>query len=236
VHHFNSVEYSGSGWRFVEAQHKNSTMKLVDSEADQATLERLLDETKPPVPSDCAHLHYLLFTPFRYEARKPTRFRRMGQSQGVFYCAESIETAAAEMAFYRLLFFLESPETQLPIEPFEMTAFSVHIFTADAWDISTAENQVYFDRVDYEACHHVADNALATGIDLIRYKSVRHNGGINLAVLNCRAFAETRPSHNEGWKFRLHSDRVTVVKSFGSETFEFLRTEFAADPRISAAK
>ena len=36
-----------------------------------------------------------------------SRFRRAGRTAGVFYAAESPETAVAEMAFYRLLFFAE---------------------------------------------------------------------------------------------------------------------------------
>ena len=56
---------SGRAWRVVESQHLFSTRKLVDSDAEQALLEELIEEVKPPtgVP---AGLHYLLFTPFRY--------------------------------------------------------------------------------------------------------------------------------------------------------------------------
>jgi hypothetical protein len=37
-------------------------MALVDSIEEQHALERLLDDTKPPVPAEAAHLHWLLFT------------------------------------------------------------------------------------------------------------------------------------------------------------------------------
>ena len=59
---------AGRCWRVVEAQHVVSTLKLVDTLAEQALLEDLLEETKPPVPPECRHLHYLLATPFRYGA------------------------------------------------------------------------------------------------------------------------------------------------------------------------
>ena len=39
--------------------------RLLDEFDEQALLEELLDESKPPVPSECRHLHYLLSTPFR---------------------------------------------------------------------------------------------------------------------------------------------------------------------------
>ena len=57
---------SGTCWRVVEAQHKVSTLKLVDTLAEQALLEGLIELSKPPVPPECRHLHYLLTTPFRY--------------------------------------------------------------------------------------------------------------------------------------------------------------------------
>jgi hypothetical protein len=53
---------AGRCWRVVEAQHIVSTLRVVDTIAEQAQLERLLEETKPPVPRDCTHLHYLLST------------------------------------------------------------------------------------------------------------------------------------------------------------------------------
>src|SRR5471032_1069901 len=107
---------SGTCWRLVEAQHRVSTLKLVDTVEEQALLEGLIQETKPALPPECAHLHYLLSTPFRYGAVRPagSRFRRAGLSEGVFYAAEEPHTAVAEIVFWRLLFFAESPGTPWP--------------------------------------------------------------------------------------------------------------------------
>src|SRR5436190_6610717 len=49
-------------WRAVESQHQVATRKLVDSDAEQAILEDVLERYKPPLP-DGSRLHYLLFTP-----------------------------------------------------------------------------------------------------------------------------------------------------------------------------
>jgi hypothetical protein len=70
----------------VEAQHRISTLKLVDTVEEQQALEQLIEETKPPLPPECAGLHYLLSTPFRYGAVYPvgSRFRRAGLTEGVF--------------------------------------------------------------------------------------------------------------------------------------------------------
>ena len=86
-------------------------MKIVDTLAEQGLLETLLERSKPPVPPECRHLHYLLATPFRYGAPYPTgsRFRRAGHTPGVFYASTSASTAIGELVFHRLLFFAESP-------------------------------------------------------------------------------------------------------------------------------
>src|SRR5215468_9555443 len=90
---------SGTCWRLVEAQHKISTLKLVDTVEEQQLLEQLVESTKPSLPPECAGLHYLLSTPFRYGAVYPSgsRFRRAGLTEGVFYAAEEPRIAVAEI-------------------------------------------------------------------------------------------------------------------------------------------
>ena len=79
-------DLSGRCWRLVEAQHHVSTAKLTDTPQEQRRLEELLEESKPPVPPECRHLSYLLFTPFRYGAPYPrgSRFRRAGLPPAFF--------------------------------------------------------------------------------------------------------------------------------------------------------
>ena len=55
-------------WRAVEAQHIASTLRLVANVEEQHLLERLLDQSKPPLPPETGGLHYLLSTPFRYSS------------------------------------------------------------------------------------------------------------------------------------------------------------------------
>src|SRR5690606_28809740 len=73
-------------WRVVEVQHRASTMRLVDTLAEQRLLEDLLEQGKPPLPAEAEPLHYLLATPFRYPAPPPdgSRFRGVGDP-GVWY-------------------------------------------------------------------------------------------------------------------------------------------------------
>src|SRR5205823_11035591 len=57
--------YSHELWRVVEAQHTASTMRLTDSLEEQASLDLVLEESKPALPPAARRLHYLLATPFR---------------------------------------------------------------------------------------------------------------------------------------------------------------------------
>ena len=80
-------------------------MVLVDTLAEQHLLEDLLERAKPPLPDETAGLHYLLATPFRYPPTdRGSRFRRPSDP-GVFYGADAVRTACAELGYWRWRFF-----------------------------------------------------------------------------------------------------------------------------------
>jgi hypothetical protein len=231
----------GTCWRLVEAQHYYSTLKLVDSVAEQDVLERLVDDTKPPIPPECRGLDYLLATPFRYSAPYPTgsRFRRAGMTQGVFYAAEESSTAVAEMAFHRLLFYAESPATPWPQNPAQYTAFSVQYATKKAIDLARPRFQVdralWMHVTDYQHCQALADAARAARVEIIRYASVRDpGGGMNLALLTCRAFAKREPgSRRQTWRIQFNDAGAHAICEAPKTSMTFDRKCFAADPRIA---
>jgi RES domain len=233
--------YQGRCWRLVEAQHRVSTLKLVDTLEEQALLEDLVDKTKPPVPPECQHLDYLFSTPFRYGALYPhgSRFRRAGRTFGVYYAAEEPRTAVAEMAFYRLLFFAESPGTPWPSDPGEYTAFAAAVATERAIDLTIAPLVGHRARwshlTDYAATQDLADAARAASVEIIRYESVRDpHAGANLALLTCLAFAEARPVERQTWRIRLSASGIQAICEFPDIRIGFDRAAFAADPRIAA--
>ena len=229
----------GDCWRFVEAQHRVSTLKLVDDLAEQALLEDLIEAEKPPVPEDCRHLHYLLATPFRYGAPYPfgSRFRRAGFTEGVYYASERIETAAAELAFHRLLFFAESPDTPWPANPGEYTAFAAGYATARGLDLVRppldGDKAQWCRFSDYEACQSLAETARAADIAVLRYTSVRDPGaGANFALLTCSAFAGTTPKEPQTWRIYLQASGIQALCDFPRQALAFDRETFAPDPRI----
>ena len=217
-----------------------STLKLVDRLDEQVLLEELIEASKPAVPPDCRHLDYLLATPFRYGSEYPngSRFRRAGKTLGVYYAAEHPETAIAEMAFYRLLFFAESPETPWPSDAAEYTAYSALIATSTLIDLTApplaTDRAQWTDLVDFGACQALADTARDANAEVIRYESVRDPAGrSNLAILTCKAFAEPRPIERHTWRLRLSASGVQALCEFPLLGVEFSRDTFVADPRLA---
>jgi hypothetical protein len=227
----------------VEAQHLVSTLKVVDALAEQTVLEEELERTKPLVPSECRSLHYLLATPFRYDSVYPrgSRFRRAGRTAGVFYASETPRTAAAEMAFHRLLFFLESPATGFAPNASEFTMFAVAYGSNLALDLTipplSHHRRVWVHPTEYSRCQELTDAARQSAIELIRYESVRDpEGGTNIALLSCRAFSAKIPQSRQTWRLYLGSKGVQALCESPRMRLEFPRAVFASDPRITAAR
>jgi len=230
----------GRGWRFVEAQHRVSTLKLVDTLEEQRVLESLIEMTKPAVPEDCRHLDYLLATPFRYDAmlRTGSRFRRPGHAGGVFYASEEYETAVAEIVFYRLLFFAESPGTPWPKEAVEYTGFSVALAVDGAVDLMVppfAEYRaIWIHPTAYGPCQEFADAARRARVTLIRYESVRDpHHRANLAVLACGAFSEPHPIERHTWRIRIGPTGAQALCEFPRREVEFPPGTLT-DPRLAS--
>jgi hypothetical protein len=228
-------------WRVVEAQHQVSTLKLVDTIEEQAILETLIERTKPEIPHECQHFDYLLVTPFRYGTPYPrgSRFRRPGKTLGVFYASESPETAIAEMAFYRLLFFAEAPDASWPINVGEYTAFAASYGTRRALDLTRPpldrDRLHWTNPIDYSACQNLADAARAAEIQILRYSSIRDpRHGVNLALLVCTVFTSPAPTGRQTWRIRLGSSGVQAICEFPRTHLEFGRADFNSDARIAA--
>lgn len=235
-----AVPLRGRCWRVVETQSQVSIMKLTDTVDEQIALENLIEETKARVPDECRHLGTLLLAPFRYVPYPfDSRFRRSGSPDGVFYASETNETAVAEAAFYRLLFYAESPGTPWPANPGEYTAFAADIATAKAIDLTrpplVGDRALWTHRTDYTACLDLADAARAAALEAIRYESVRDpHARANIAVLTCRAFAANDVVDRQTWRLYFSPSGVRAACDAPALTLAFARDTFAADPRMAS--
>ena len=225
---------SGLLWRGVEAQHRVATMRLVDSLAEQAEIERILEASKPPLPrvdpvaKRGSHLraeaqpHYLLSTPFRYRSPHPSRFRA-GGDPGLWYGAKERDTACTEVAYWRWRFLRDSAGLREGELVTEHTLFQAQVrgaaidLTRTPWSASA---EAWTHPSDYSACHALAKAARGQGVQWIRYASARRVGGHCAAVLAPGCLSLPLPLHLQTWVCKvtaaqalmLHDDdRLTVA-------------------------
>lgn len=236
-------QIEGAFWRVVEAQHRNSTLGLVDeaSLADQAILEAEIETVKPVIPAAARGLHYLLFTPYRFRPGYPgSRFRRhdqgSGAADGVFYAAEAIATAMAETAFYRFLFFSLTAMRGRPSST-PHTAFQAEV-DARAIDLTLPpldrDRPAWTHPTAYGPCQDLADGARRIGLEAILYESVRDpEHRRNIAVLRPEALARGRQIvAQQTWWIHMTAEVVACVCEFPPQGLSFRRTNFD-DPRLA---
>jgi hypothetical protein len=224
--------YTATVWRLVEAQHRISTNRLAASAEDQALLEQLVEEVKPPLPPAARGLHYLLATPFRYGHARESRFRRAHERPGIFYASERVATAVAETAFWRLHFLSRSPGFVPPTSVVEHSAFSIAVDAGRAIDLTAARfashAAIWSDPGDYAPCQAFATQARAIDAQAIRYRSARDPGkGMNIALFDPSAFAARAPKVGQSWHFRFEGGRLTALAALpSSERHSFTFEQF----------
>lgn len=215
--------WQGAVWRIVEAQHTASTMKIVDNDDEQDLLETLLEGSKPAQPATALALDYLLATPFRYNPlRGGSRFRTV-TDPGVFYGAESIRTASAELGFWRWKFLKDAVDLE-KLEPVAHTAFCADVST-QVVDLRqppfSADAAAWLHPTDYTATHALARAAREAHVGGIQYQSVRDpHPAWCVALLTPQAFATPKPRPlMQTWWLAVHQDAVTWRRDNESMTF-----------------
>jgi hypothetical protein len=216
-------------WRVVEAQHRIATRKLVGSDAEQAVLEALLEAHKPPI-REGGDLHYLLFTPFRYPPlRRGSRFGSRWEP-GIWYGSESIGSALAEVAYYRLL-FLEGSNADLGLLQTDLTAFRVPIDTDAGVDLAgpgfDSCHATIASPTSYAETQPLGATMREVGVRAFRYPSARDPaGGANIGLFTPGPFVRGRPDLVETWRSAATKTQVEFRKH---DYFEAVFTRFDRD-------
>lgn len=215
----------------VEAQHLVSTSRLVDTRAEQELLEDILEVHKPPVPKEAADLHYLLFSPFRYETRPPSgsRFRAINDP-GVFYAAETVRTAAAEVGYWRWRFLQDTAGLER-LQPCSFTAFRVPIKTSciDLRELPYSNDALKWEHTtDYSATQALGRAVREADIGAILYQSVRDpEKHFCVAVLTPLAFAAKKPdSVTQTWMLTISTEEAIWMRQ-DDEPFSFPTSQWA---------
>lgn len=226
-------------WRVVESQHQIATRRLVATDAEQALLEELIDEVKPPDTTG-ARLHYLLYTPFRYPPL--TYGSRFGgrHERALWYGSETLPTAFAEVAYYRLL-FLEGTAAELGTVVTALTAFRALLRTDRGVDLTAGPFAAYRAELaapdSYAATQRLGTDMRAAGVHAFRYVSARDAaGGVNVAAYDVVVFGRRRPHSLQTWHCTATRQRVELMRRdyFGRASCAFDRAQFEVGGRLPA--
>lgn len=243
--------WRGGAWRVVEAQHLVGTRALVDDAEEQSLLESLIDDAKPPRPVGAAveRLHYLLYTPFRYPPlRHGSRFGTRAE-RGIWYGSETLPTAFAEVAYYRLV-FLDGTAADLTPLVAELTAFRVALQSERAVDLTADPFGAWETLISapdrYDAAQELGRDMRAAGVALFRYRSARDRnpdedarttgGGVNIGVFEAAAIQSRRPTGLQAWLCVASREGVELSRKgyFDRGRFDFPRSGFLVDGRLPA--
>jgi hypothetical protein len=227
-------------YRSVEAQHQVSTRKLVDSDAEQALLEDLIEGAKPPDRTSGARLHYLLWTPFRYPPlRHGSRFGARHEP-GIWYGADLLRTLFSEVAYYRLVFLAGTHALLEPLTT-SLTTFTVRVHTTRGIDLTQPPFSAHREELSapdrYDATQRLGTDMRAAGVEACRYHSARDSeGGTNVAVLSPAAFAQRRPRDLRTWHCTATRQRVEVVSRdyFARAVHVYEAKQFLVDGALPA--
>jgi hypothetical protein len=219
-----------------------STRRLCDTLEEQELLEEIIDEVKPPGPTDAgfAGLHFLLFTPFRYPPLPHgSRFGAV-TDRGIWYGALLVETCLAEKAYYQIL-FAAGTAAALPNLTSIWSAFQAEIRAPRALDL-TAAPFARFEReisspTSYAASHALGASLRAAGVAACQFVSARCPRRGTAVALFEPAFGSRRPVGTaQTWRSTLTGQgcEVSPVNAADPTVLVFPRAHFEADGRLPA--
>jgi hypothetical protein len=232
-----------TAWRVVEAQHKVSTRRLVDTLDEQQLLEQIVDEVKPPIPAGpgFAGLHYLLSTPFRHPPlRHGSRFGSSAE-RSLWYGAAAVETSLAEKAYYQLL-FVEGTKAELKNLSCDWSAFTAHIATDRAIDLTRPEFAAFHARISspssYGDSQKLGRDMRAGGVTAFTFTSARcPRCPLEGKVVGLfePVFASANPGELQTWRCIVTADACEVVTLNGARSpLVFMRSAFEIDGALPA--
>ena len=221
----------GLAYRLVESQEQVATRSMVDTLDEQALLEVMLDEVKPPYPPSAEGYHYLLCTPFRYPPL-PYGSRFGGRDQpSLFYAAKSVTTSLAETAYYRGVYLYSMSEPPSHPTRTEHSLFTVGYETASGIQLQNPPFNQYQDILthidDYHETQGLGKNMREAGVEGFEYVSARDpNHGICIALFDPAPFIGKTPLSQEIYFCDLSSSDVVFKEKSGNDIFRYSMSRF----------
>lgn len=208
-----AAELAMDAWRGVAAQQVVATLRLVDTLQEQLLLEQMLEASQPAAAAPDKPA--LLTQPFRVRSPTASRFRSAG-APGVWYGAQTLRAAAAEVAYWRWRFLTASEGLR------EQALFTEHTFfrarvAGPALDLLSppwlALREHWTRDRDYTPTQALASAARARGLQWLRYESVRDPGTPCAAVLQVDALQALDAASLQTWHCKTTHQHVMLVHS-----------------------
>lgn len=225
--------------RVVESQHKIATRKLVDTGAEQQMLEEMIDRAKPPMPIGMTRMHYLLSTPFRHPPlRWGSRFGTRTE-RGIWYGALTLDTAFAEVAYYRYVFIAGSAAKLTPLSV-ELSAFRAAISTRKGIDLARApfasQAKEIFSKTTYQVSQPLGAEMRRAGAEAFLFTSARcEKNGTNIGLFE-PCFAKSSPFELKTYLCTTTDDYVEVSRKDVTITkpdrYAFPHTQFLVGGKL----
>ena len=214
-------------WRVVEDQHILSSRDLVDSIEEHDLLEELIEESKPLIEKG---KNYLIFTPFRYPPLKYGSRFGSAFEPALWYGSLELETAFAEVAYYRLKFF-EDTHADLGSVEISMTAFTTSIVSNRGVDLTDKPFNQYTQYISsktiYDSSQLLGTHMREDHIEVFIYSSARtHAMTKNIAAFTQSVFQCKKNQYvnkEQKWKCfaNRHSIEFTRIELKGNKRFSF---------------
>lgn len=229
---------SGTLYRLVESQEQIATLNYVDTLDEQAILEELLEQSKPPYPESAHGYHYLLQTPFRYPPlRWGSRFGRTHEP-GILYGGLSVNTTLAESAYYRLVFWhsMATPPVKASMESTH-TLLSVHYRTLQGIRLHDAPfsdyNPILSHASDYSATQELGSAMRDAEVEAFEYASARDAEKSHcVGLFTPRALAQKKPASMQPWLCETRADQVLFKAISQNTVHRFPGEQFMVDGRL----
>lgn len=228
----------GTLYRLVESQEQIATLGYVDTLEEQALLEQMLEQVKPPYRQLSDDVHYLLKTPFRYP---PLPWgSRFGQRHepSIFYGGRAISTTLAESAYYRLVFWhsMEPHPEKRSIDSAH-TLFSVGYRSKVGIRLQNPPFSAYAAVLthpsNYVQTQQLGSAMREAGIQAFEYVSARDlNKGQCVGLFTPEALSQKTPATMSQWLCET-SARGVIFKPLSQNTvYQFRREQFLVDGEL----
>lgn len=228
------INYTARVWRMVESQETAATLSIVDTMEEQAVLEELLDQVKPPYREGTQGMHYLLKTAFRYPPlRHGSRFgTRLMPS--FFYASEKPLTALAETAYYRFVFLSDMAQPYEQQIDSSHTMFSVTVTSDKCLDLMSARYEPFRKSMahpsDYRFCQSIGAWAVnEASVQMIRAESARLPASFNVAVAKPQVIRSRKPNGLESWLCRTTASQISFSSRQAGALHNFSFDQFCID-------